>query len=115
MADDCIFCRIARGEIPARLAWQDEEIVAFHDLNPQAPTHVLLIPRRHIATLLEAGDDDVALLGRLQAAAVAVAKQLGLAESGFRLVTNCLESAGQSVFHLHVHLLGGRRFAWPPG
>jgi len=112
---DCIFCRIVAGEIPARIVHQDDEVVAFHDLSPQAPTHVLVVPRKHIATLLEAGPEDLGLLGRLQAAAVEIARQQGLASGGFRLVTNTLEGAGQSVFHLHVHLLGGRRFGWPPG
>lgn len=112
---DCIFCHIARGEIDARIAHQDDEIVAFHDLNPQAPTHLLVIPRRHIATLLDAGEEDTELLGRMQATAIRLARDLGLDRSGFRLVTNCLENAGQSVFHIHLHLLGGRRMEWPPG
>jgi histidine triad (HIT) family protein len=115
MSESCVFCRIAKGEIPARLVHEDEEVVGFHDLNPQAPVHVLLIPRRHVGTLLETGPGDVELLGRLQAAAVEVARRLGLDREGFRLVTNCLEGAGQSVFHLHVHLLGGRPLGWPPG
>jgi histidine triad (HIT) family protein len=112
---DCIFCRIVAGEIPARIVHQDEDLLAFHDLSPQAPTHVLIVPRKHLATLLESGPDDVQLLGKLQAAAVAIARSQGLDRDGFRVVTNCLEGAGQSVFHLHVHLLGGRRFGWPPG
>jgi histidine triad (HIT) family protein len=112
---DCVLCRIASGEIPARLVHSDDEIVAFHDLAPQAPTHVLVVPRKHIATLLETTPEDVALLGRLQAVAVDIARRLELDRGGFRLVTNCLEGAGQSVFHLHLHLLGGRRFNWPPG
>jgi len=111
----CVFCRIAAGQIPARLAHEDPEIVAFHDLHPQAPTHVLVIPRRHIATLLEVGESDTLLLGRMQSVAVALARQLGLEREGFRLVANCLAGAGQSVFHIHLHLLGGRRFSWPPG
>ncbi len=112
---DCIFCKIAGGEVPAKLVHEDDEIVAFHDVNPQAPTHVLVIPRRHIPTLLDAAEGDAGLLGRLQIAAVAIARQLGLDRDGFRLVTNCLEGAGQSVFHIHLHLLGGRRLGWPPG
>ena len=111
---DCVFCRIVAGEIPARLVHQDDAVVAFHDLAPQAPVHVLLVPRKHIATLLETAPEDQALLGRLQATAVDLARRLGLDTGGFRVVTNCLEGAGQSVFHLHVHLLGGRRFSWPP-
>lgn len=112
---ECIFCRIASGDLPANIAYQDDDLVAFHDLNPQAPTHILIIPRRHIATLLETTDDQERLLGRLQRAAVEIAREQGLDSDGFRIVTNCLEAAGQSVFHLHVHLLGGRPFHWPPG
>jgi len=112
---DCIFCRIANGEIPAKIVRQDADTVAFRDLNPQAPTHVLVIPRRHLATLLDAGPEDGPLLAKLTQAAVEVARDLGLADDGFRLVVNTRESAGQSVFHLHVHLLGGRRMRWPPG
>ncbi len=115
MTSDCIFCQIAAGEIPAKIVHQDDELVAFHDVNPQAPTHILIIPRQHIATLLDADDGHSNLLGRLQLAAIEIARQQGLAESGFRLVTNCLEGAGQAVFHLHLHLLGGRRLGWPPG
>lgn len=112
---DCIFCQIARGEIPARIAHQDDELVAFHDVAPQAPTHVLVIPRRHVATLLDLAAEDAALLGRMQMTAIGLARDLGLDRRGFRLVTNCLADAGQSVFHLHLHLLGGRRMQWPPG
>lgn len=112
---DCIFCRIAAGEIPATIVRDDGEILAFRDLNPQAPTHILVIPRRHIATLLDAEIADAQLLGKLQLAAIEIARAEGLDERGFRLVTNCLEEAGQSVFHLHLHLLGGRKMSWPPG
>jgi histidine triad (HIT) family protein len=112
---DCVFCRIVAGEIPARIVHQDADMVAFHDLAPQAPTHVLIVPRKHIASLLDATPEDAPLLGRLQTAAVEIARREGLDRVGFRVVTNTLEGAGQSVFHLHVHLLGGRRFGWPPG
>ena len=112
---DCIFCRIVDGEIPADIVYQDDEIVAFSDVNPQAPTHILVIPRKHIGTLLEAEEEDTALLGQLQRTAVEIGRRQGLDSSGFRLVTNCLEGAGQSVFHIHVHLLGGRPLSWPPG
>ena len=112
---DCIFCRIAAGDIPARKVYEDESIIAFHDVEPQAPVHILVIPRRHISTLLEASGNDAELLGALQFRAVEIARELGLEKGGFRLVTNCLEDAGQSVFHIHVHLLGGRSFSWPPG
>ena len=111
----CIFCQIAAGEIPAEIIHQDDDLVAFHDLNPQAPIHILVIPRQHIATLLETDDDQSLLLGKMQRAAIEIARQQGLQERGFRLVTNCLAEAGQSVFHVHLHLLGGRHFTWPPG
>lgn len=112
---DCIFCRIVRGEIEARIAYEDDELIAFHDVAPQAPTHILVIPRDHVGTLLDLDPEDAGLLGRMQMAAIHVARDLGLDRSGFRLVTNCLEDAGQSVFHIHLHLLGGRRMEWPPG
>ena len=112
---DCIFCKIAAGEIATDFVYQDDDVVAFRDITPQAPTHILIIPRRHIGTLLDATLESARLLGHMQYAAVEIARQEGLAERGFRLVTNCLEEAGQSVFHLHLHLLGGRRLSWPPG
>jgi histidine triad (HIT) family protein len=112
---DCVFCRVAAGELPARLVHEDAQAVAFHDLHPQAPTHVLVVPRRHIATLLDTVEADAALLGHLVRTAVEVARRLGLERDGFRLVWNTLEGAGQSVFHIHLHLLGGRRLRWPPG
>ncbi len=112
---DCIFCKIAAGEIPADIVYEDDDLVAFRDITPQAPTHILIIPRQHIGTLLEATAETTPLLGRMQHAPVEIARREGLAERGFRLVTNCLEEAGQSVFHLHLHLLGGRRLGWPPG
>ncbi|MDX9767534.1 MAG: histidine triad nucleotide-binding protein [Ectothiorhodospiraceae bacterium] len=112
---DCIFCRIAAGEIPANIVYQDEDVLAFRDLNPQAPVHVLIIPRRHIATLNDIVPEDVQLLGRLLLAAKMVAEQEGLAEAGYRTVVNCNADGGQTVFHVHVHLLGGRSMNWPPG
>jgi histidine triad (HIT) family protein len=112
---DTIFGKIARGEIPADLVYEDDEVVAFRDLSPQAPTHVLVIPRKPIATLNDAEDADAALIGRLFLAAARVAKDLGIAEAGYRTVVNCNAAAGQTVFHLHVHLLGGRPMGWPPG
>jgi UDP-N-acetylglucosamine 1-carboxyvinyltransferase len=112
---DCLFCKIAKGEIPADLIFENEEIVAFRDIDPQAPVHVLIIPRQHIPTLLDTSSDHSELLGRIQLAAIELARSLNLDESGFRLVTNCLEGGGQSVSHLHLHLLGGRQMAWPPG
>jgi histidine triad (HIT) family protein len=112
---DCIFCRIAASELPANIAYEDDDVIAFHDLEPQAPTHVLVIPKQHLSTLLDADAGHTLLLGKLQLAAIEIARQLGLDKEGFRVVTNCLAGAGQSVFHIHVHLLGGRAFSWPPG
>ena len=110
---DCIFCDIAAGKIPARKVLENEDVVAFHDLNPAAPTHVLVIPRRHVATLDDAGASDAVLLGKLLDGAREVAAASGLT-SGYRVVMNVQAGAGQSVFHIHLHVLGGRAFAWPP-
>jgi histidine triad (HIT) family protein len=120
MDPSCIFCRIVAGEIPARLLFEDDEIVAFADIAGQAPVHLLVVPRRHLPHLFEAAasepsPSDAALLGRMILVATDLARGAGLESSGFRLVMNCLEGGGQSVFHLHLHLLGGRPFAWPPG
>jgi histidine triad (HIT) family protein len=111
---DCIFCRIAAGEIAADLVESDDDLVAFRDLHPQAPVHVLVIPRRHIASLAEVEASDEEVLGKLYAATARLARRLGL-DGNFRVVTNSGARAGQSVFHLHAHLLGGRDFDWPPG
>ena len=110
---NCIFCKIASGEVQAQIVYQDEEVVVFKDLNPQAPTHLLIIPVKHIAKLDEASEQDMALLGKLQLTAAKVAKDLGLKD--FRLITNNGKGAGQSVEHLHYHLMAGRRFLWPAG
>ncbi|MBC7287489.1 MAG: histidine triad nucleotide-binding protein [Armatimonadetes bacterium] len=112
---DCIFCRIVRGEIPADIVYRDEDVVAFRDINPQAPVHILVVPVRHIPELNETSDDDAVLLGKLLLTAVKIAGQEGIGGSGYRLVVNQGRDAGQSVDHLHVHLLGGRAMAWPPG
>ena len=112
---DCIFCKIASGDIPVDKLIDDEEVIAFRDLNPQAPEHILIIPRQHIERLADAGDSESGLMGKLIIAANTLAKKLKLDESGYRLVINNGESAGQSVWHLHLHLLGGRDFQWPPG
>jgi len=112
---DCLFCKIAAGNIPSKKVYADGDFYAFEDINPQAPTHVLIIPRKHIATLNDLSDGDAPLVGRLLVLASRIAKERGLDKSGFRLNANCLESAGQSVFHVHFHLLGGRPFGWPPG
>ena len=113
--EDCIFCKIASGQIPATVVYQDDDCIAFRDLGPQAPTHVLIVPRRHIATLDDLVAADAQLVGRIVLAAAHIARQEKVAEAGYRLVWNCNAAAGQSVFHLRLHLLGGRTFAWPPG
>jgi histidine triad (HIT) family protein len=113
--DDCLFCRIARGEIPADVVFSDEHVVCFRDISPKAPIHLLLIPREHIASAAELTEDHGPLLGRLFSAAARVAREAGVVEHGFRLVTNAGPGAGQSVDHLHFHLLGGRSLGWPPG
>jgi histidine triad (HIT) family protein len=111
----CIFCKIAQGEIPAKLAYQDDQFVAFHDINPQAPTHILIIPRQHIATLNDLTEENKDVVGGMTLVAQKLAKELGIAEAGYRLVLNCNAGAGQSVWHIHMHMLGGRAMAWPPG
>lgn len=113
--EQCIFCRIAAKEVPTKIAYEDDDFVAFHDINPQAPVHILVIPRKHIPTLNDASPEDSVLLGKLILVTKGLARQLGIAESGYRLVLNVNRGAGQSVFHLHFHLLGGRLFNWPPG
>lgn len=113
MADDCLFCRIVRKEIPAKLVYESEDCIAFRDINPQAPVHVLVIPRAHVVSLNDA--TDAAAVGRLALVAAEIAKSEGVAESGYRVVANTNRDGGQSVFHLHLHLLGGRSLAWPPG
>lgn len=112
---DCLFCRIAAGEIAAELVFKNDAVVAFRDINPQAPTHILVIPRRHIATINDIGENDRELLGEMYLVAAQLARQEGFAEDGYRVTMNCNEGAGQTVFHIHLHLLGGRRFGWPPG
>jgi len=112
---DCIFCKIANGEIPSEFVYEDDGIVAFRDLNPQAPTHILIIPRRHIETTNDLTEADDALVGRMVRVAKIVAEQEGLAENGYRTVFNCNADGGQAVFHIHLHLLGGRAMGWPPG
>lgn len=111
----CLFCRIAAKEVPATIVHEDDEIVAFRDLHPQAPVHLLIIPRQHVSSLGEAGDGDAALLGRILLVARDLAVREGIDARGWRLVTNRGREAGQSVFHLHFHLLGGRGMGWPPG
>jgi histidine triad (HIT) family protein len=112
---DCLFCKIANGEIDADVVFKDDEIVAFRDINPQGPTHVLIVPRRHTATLNDLTEKDASVVGRLSLVARELAAREGIAEAGYRTVMNCNEGAGQSVWHIHMHLLGGRRLTWPPG
>jgi histidine triad (HIT) family protein len=112
---DTIFGKIARGEIPADLVYEDEDLVAFRDISPQAPVHLLIIPRKTIPTLNDAGPEDAELIGKLFLAAARVAREAGIAERGYRTVVNCNAAAGQTVFHLHLHVLGGRPLQWPPG
>jgi histidine triad (HIT) family protein len=112
---DTIFGKIARGEVPADIVYEDEDVVAFRDLSPQAPTHVLVIPRKPIPTLNDLAPGDAELVGKLFLAAKRVAEQEGIAESGYRTLVNCNAGAGQTVYHLHLHLLGGRPMGWPPG
>ena len=111
---DCIFCRIIRGEAPAKKVYEDEHVFVFEDINPQAPTHVLIIPKKHIAGLKEAGPEDANTIGYLHLVAAQIARERGI-EDGYRTVFNVGPRAGQSVFHLHLHLLGGRSLRWPPG
>jgi len=113
--EGCIFCRIVAKEVDSHIAYEDEEVVAFHDINPQAPVHILVVPRRHIPTLNDATEAEQALLGKMVLVAQRLAKELGVAETGYRLVLNTNRGAGQSIFHIHLHLLGGRSFHWPPG
>lgn len=111
----CLFCKIVAKQIPAKLLFEDDDVVAFADIHPAAPTHVLVIPRQHVASLDDTSAEHVVLLGKLVATASRLARELGLAATGYRTVINTGADAGQSVFHLHVHLLGGRSLAWPPG
>ena len=113
MDASCLFCRIVGGEIPAKVVVDTNECLAFRDVNPQAPLHVLVIPKRHVASLATA--DDAALVGRLSLVAAGIARQEGYEERGYRIVVNTNADAGQTVFHLHLHLLAGRRLGWPPG
>ncbi len=112
---NCLFCRIASGEIPSAIVHQDDALVAFKDITPQAPLHILIVPRRHIATLNDLTPDDDALVGSMARLAAGLAREHGYDARGFRTVVNCNADAGQTVFHLHMHLLAGRGLSWPPG
>jgi len=112
---DCLFCKFVAGEIQPDVVYEDDQVLAFRDVNPQAPVHILVIPKRHIATLNDLQAEDAELIGGLYLAAQKVAEQEGIAEAGYRTLINCNAQAGQTVFHIHLHLLGGRRMTWPPG
>ena len=111
----CIFCKIANKEIPSNIVYEDEKVLAFHDINPQAPYHILVIPKKHLSTLLELEEEDKELIGHIYLVINKIAKDLGFAERGFRVVVNCKEEAGQTIFHIHFHILAGRPMDWPPG
>ena len=113
--NDCLFCKIISGQIPGQFVHQDDQLVAIRDINPQAPLHVLIIPRQHIATLNDLAAADDAIVGAMNRAAAAIAKEHGYADRGYRTVFNCNREAGQTVFHIHLHLLAGRGLDWPPG
>lgn len=115
MSQDTLFAKIARREIPAQIVYQDDEVTAFRDVNPEAPTHILIIPNKIVPTLNDATVDDQMLLGKLLLTAQKLAREMGIADSGYRVVMNCNADGGQSVFHIHLHLLGGRKLIWPPG
>lgn len=113
--DDCLFCKIIKGEIPSKKVYEDDEFFAFRDINPQAPVHFLIVPKKHIATVMDMSPEDAALVGRMLYRAQLLAKEEGLTENGARFVFNCKADAGQTVWHIHLHVLGGRAFGWPPG
>jgi histidine triad (HIT) family protein len=113
--NDCLFCKIIKREIPAKIVYEDSDILAFDDIKPQAPVHTLIIPKKHLATLKEAVEEDAQLLGKILLKAKIIAEQKGIDQSGFRVVLNTGPDSGQEIFHLHFHLLGGRRLGWPPG
>ncbi len=115
MMQDCVFCKIVKKEIPAEIIYEDEYVMAFKDIHPAAPVHLLLIPKKHIPTFFDLTDEDISIIGRVQLAAARVAQKLNLEDKGFRLVSNCKGDAGQLIFHIHYHLLGGRTLQWPPG
>ncbi|MCL2334875.1 MAG: histidine triad nucleotide-binding protein [Endomicrobia bacterium] len=115
MSDNCLFCKIAKGEIPSQKVYEDAKVFAFRDINPQAPVHIVIIPKKHIAALASVSESEESILGHIQVAASKIAAQFPELKNGFRLVNNSGADAGQTVFHIHYHLLGGRSFGWPPG
>lgn len=115
MTDDCLFCKIIKGEIPSEKVYEDETVFAFKDINPQAPVHIVLIPKKHIRDLNSLSEGDELILGKIQTAAAKIASKFPEFKNGYRVINNCGADAGQTVFHIHYHLLGGRSFGWPPG
>jgi histidine triad (HIT) family protein len=115
MDQTCLFCRIVAGEVPAKLAYEDDDVIAFYDIDPRAPVHVLIIPRKHIGSINDLTQADEPLVGRMHTAAASIARELGVADSGYRLAINCGPDANQTVAHIHLHILGGRPMKWPPG
>ena len=114
MSENCLFCKIIKGEIPSRKIYEDDDVFAFYDVAPQAPVHFLVVPKRHIATIMDMQPEDATLMGKMLYRAQVIAKELGLEESGARFVFNCKENAGQTVFHIHLHVIGGVNMGWPP-
>lgn len=112
---DCLFCKLVNGDIPAKILYQDDDVIAFEDIAPQAPSHFLVIPKRHISTLNDLQAEDANLVGKLPITAAKIAKEKGLADDGYRVVMNCNDLGGQTVYHIHMHVLGGRAMTWPPG
>jgi histidine triad (HIT) family protein len=112
---DCLFCKIRDGEISADIVFENDDVLAFNDVNPQAPIHIVIIPRKHISTVNEVAESDEVIMGKLFSAAKTIAAQQGVSDDGYRMVVNCNEKAGQTVFHIHMHLLAGRTMTWPPG
>jgi len=115
MSDDCLFCKIVAGDIPAKVVYENDHVMAFNDINPQAPLHVLIIPKKHIATINDLEADDAQVVGEMYLAAKQIAADAGYADAGYRVAMNCGADAGQTVFHIHLHLLAGRPLSWPPG
>ncbi|MFC7440629.1 histidine triad nucleotide-binding protein [Laceyella putida] len=113
--ENCIFCQIIEGKIPSNKVYEDEYVLAFHDIQPVAPTHVLVIPKRHITSLMELAPEDHVIAGKIFSSIQTIARELGLAEKGFRVVNNIGKDGGQTVYHIHFHLIGGRTLTWPPG
>jgi len=113
--EDCLFCKIVAGDIPAKIVYEDEQVVAFEDIKPQAPEHLLVIPRRHMVCIADAEPEDASLLGHIQCVIAQLARLRGFAEPGFRVVNNCNHDGGQEVGHIHYHVLAGRKMKWPPG